>query len=142
MDKQLLPSIEKFAAYLDGNLSQDEMLQFSRLITKNENLMNFLDANADIEETLASYGEADLQLPHEVTERNFNLPQIENIENFTSIGDSFSENASLYNQENFHAVDKILDDVFDDKNSAMEMIDDMGLIEEHEVDTDVLDLFS
>lgn len=142
MDKQLLPSIEKFAAYLDGNLSQDEMLQFSRLITKNENLMNFLDANADIEETLASYGEADLQLPHEVAERNFNLPQIENIENFTSIGDSFSENASLYNQENFHAVDKILDDVFDDKNSAMEMIDDMGLIEEHEVDTDVLDLFS
>lgn len=142
MDKQLLPSIEKFAAYLDGNLSQDGMLQFSRLITKNENLMNFLDANADIEETLASYGEADLQLPHEVAEWNFNLPQIENIENFTSIGDSFSENASLYNQENFHAVDKILEDVFDDKNSAMEMIDDMGLIEEHEVDTDVLDLFS
>ena len=63
MDKQLLPSIEKFAAYLDGNLSQDEMLQFSQLATHNEDLMNLIEANAAVNETLASCNETDLQLP-------------------------------------------------------------------------------
>ena len=76
MDKQLLPSIEKLAAFLDGNLSPDEMQQFSQLAEQNEALHQILAANAVIDEALSSYSETDLQLPSEILESSFSLPTI------------------------------------------------------------------
>ena len=143
MDKQLLPSIEKFAAYLDGNLSQDEMLQFSQLATHNEDLMNLIEANATVNETLASYDGTDLQLPDEITGCDFNLPKIGYVENFEFVGDSFIENAPLYNQEDLHMVDKILDDVFDDVETEGKDIDlDIDLDLDVDTETDILELFN
>ena len=140
MDKQLLPSIEKFAAYLDGNLSQDEMLQFSQLATHNEDLMNLIEANAAVNETLASYDGTDLQLPDEIAGWDFNLPEIEYIEKSEFVGDSFLENVTLYNQEDLHAVDKILDEVFDDDVETEENNIDLDL--DVDTDTDILELFN
>lgn len=138
MDKQLLPSIEKFAAYLDGNLSQDEMLQFSELATHNEDFMNLLEANAAVTETLASYNDTDLELPEEIAGWDFNLPEIENIEKSEFVGDSFLENVTLYNQEDLHAVDKILDEVFDDDVETEENNIDLDV----DTDTDILELLN
>lgn len=138
MDKQLLPSIEKFAAYLDGNLSQDEMLQFSELATHNEDFMNLLEANAAVTETLASYNDTDLELPEEIAGWDFNLPEIENIEKSEFVGDSFLENAPLYNHEDLHSVDKILDEVFDDDMDTEGKDIDL----EVDTDTDILELFN
>lgn len=140
MDKQLLPSIEKFAAYLDGNLSQDEMLQFSELATHNEDFMNLLEANAAVTETLASYNDTDLELPEEIAGWDFNLPEIEYIEKSEFVGDSFLENVTLYNQEDLHAVDKILDEVFDDDVETEE--DNIDLDLDVDTDTDILELFN
>jgi hypothetical protein len=138
MDKLLLPSIEKFAAYLDGNLSQHEMLQFSELATHNEDLMNLIEANATVNETLASYDGTDLQLPDEIAGWDFNLPEIENIEKSEFVGDSFLENVTLYNQDDLHAVDKILDEVFDDDVETEENNIDLDV----DTDTDILELFN
>lgn len=140
MDKRLLPSIEKFAAYLDGNLSQDEMLQFSELAIHNEDLMNLLEANVAVNETLASYNDTDLELPEEIAGWDFNLPEIENIENSEFVGDSFLENVTLYNQEDLHAVDKILDEVFDDDVETEGNNVDLDL--EVDTDTDIMELFN
>ena len=76
MDKQSLPSIEKFAAYLDGNLSPDEMQQFSQLAEHNAAFHQILAANAVIDEAISSYSESDLQLPSEIFGSSFCLPTI------------------------------------------------------------------
>lgn len=138
MDKQLLPSIEKFAAYIEGNLSQDEMLQFSNMAARNEDLMHLLDANDTIEETLASYDEVDLMLPEEIASMDFDLPEIENVDAFNLEGDSLSEKESLYQQEGFHDVENILDDVFDDNVLETEYSDDIDF----DFDSDILDPFN
>lgn len=138
MDKQLLPSIEKFAAYIEGNLSQDEMLQFSNMAARNEDLMLLLDANDTIEETLASYDEVDLMLPEEIAGMDFDLPEIKNVDAFNLEGDSLSENKSLYQQEGFHDVENILDDVFDDNVLETEYSDDIDF----DFDSDILDPFN
>lgn len=140
MDKQTLPSIEKFAAYLDGNLLQDDEQQFLHLATNNEDLKHLLDANSVVEETLASYDDVDLQLPEEIANMDFDLPEIENIDNLNLVGDSSSENASLYQQEDIHVAERVLDDVFDDDmDSVVEDIDDIDL--GHDVGTDIWDIF-
>lgn len=76
MDKQSLPSIEKLAAFLDGNLSPDEMQQFSLLAEHNEALHQILAANAVIDEAISSYSESDLELPSEILGSSFSLPTI------------------------------------------------------------------
>ena len=71
-----LPSIEEFAAFLDGNLSQNEMQQFSEIAVDNDALRQLLDANSVINETLNNMTEADLQLPSDLAETDFDLPTI------------------------------------------------------------------
>lgn len=76
MFKHSLPSIEKFAAYLDGNLPQSEMLQFSQLAEQNEVLRQLLDASSLIDDTIAGFTDTDLQLPKEISGSSFEIPQL------------------------------------------------------------------
>lgn len=76
MDKWMLPSVEQFAAFLDGNLSQDEMQQISRLAERNESLHQLLDASDMIESTVSGYTESDLQLPPELVGLDFEIPAL------------------------------------------------------------------
>lgn len=76
MFKHSLPSIEQFAAYLDGNLSQSEMQQFSQLAEYDGALHQLLDASSVVDNTLAGLSESDLQLPTEIVGSDFKLPTI------------------------------------------------------------------
>lgn len=76
MFKQSLPSVEQFAAYLDGNLSQSEMQQFSQMVTQDNVLHKLLDASSEVDKTLADFTESDLQLPSEIMGLDFELPEI------------------------------------------------------------------
>lgn len=76
MFKHSLPSVEQFAAYLDGNLSQSEMLQFSQLAEHDGALYQLLDASSVVDNTIASFSESDLQLPPEINGSDFELPTI------------------------------------------------------------------
>lgn len=71
-----LPSIEEFAAFLDGNLSQDEMQQFSKSAANDGTLNQLLNANSVVDETLNSLVGADLQLPFNLMGTDFELPSI------------------------------------------------------------------
>lgn len=71
-----LPSIEEFAAFLDGNLSRNEMQRFSEIAVDNDALRQLLDANSIIDETLNNMTEADLQLPSDLAETDFDLPTL------------------------------------------------------------------
>ena len=76
MLKHSLPSIEKFAAFLDGNLSQSEMHQISQLAEHDNALHQLLDASTVVDNTLAGYSDSDLQLPPEIVDSDFELPTI------------------------------------------------------------------
>lgn len=76
MDKHTLLSIEKFAAFLDGNLSQNEMLQFSNLAEHDSVLHQLLDASNAIDNTIVDSTDAGLQFPQEIVGFDFELPTI------------------------------------------------------------------
>lgn len=76
MFKHSLPSIEQFAAFLDGNLSQSEMQQFSDLAEHDSVIHQLLDASSVVDNTLAGFTDADLQLPPEISGSDFELPTI------------------------------------------------------------------
>ena len=103
MFKHSLPSIEKFAAYLDGNLSQSEMQQFSQLAEHDSVLNQLIDASDAVDDTIAGFTDDDLQLPNEIIGSDFVLPDVDNVDFLSMTGDSFSENAHLYQQEGINA---------------------------------------
>lgn len=103
MSKHSLPSIEQFAAYLDGNLSQSEMLQFSQLAERDGVLHQLLDASSVVDNTLAGFIEGDLQLPNEIIGSDFDLPEVDDVDFLSLAADSFSDNVHLYQQEGINA---------------------------------------
>lgn len=105
MDKHSVLSIEKLATFMDGNLTQDEMTQISQLVDNNFELHQMLEANDVIENKIASFDEQDLQLPNEIIGADFRIPDIENVDFFSALGDSFDEDENLYGQEDTNADD-------------------------------------
>lgn len=103
MDK--FPSIEKLAAYFDGNLPEDEIRQIDRMAADNEAIHEILGANSIIDDSMASFYEQDLQLPDEIVGMDFGLPEIGNIDSFSVDGDRFWESWNQYGQEG-HEADK------------------------------------
>lgn len=71
-------SIEKFAAYLDGNLPEDEMLQISSLIKNDEMFKSIFDISEQIDMSLEEYSSNGLQVPEEIVSMDFDLPSINN----------------------------------------------------------------
>ena len=76
MDKHSLPSIEQIAAFLDGNLPESEMKQFSQLAEHNDMLHQLLDASSVVDETMSNFTDSDLQLPPDLTGSSFEIPTI------------------------------------------------------------------
>lgn len=89
-------SLEKFSAFLDGNLSDSEMLAVSKEIAKDEFLNSMVDANAETDEIIASdsNGEGVNDL---IDEDSFELPSLDfphdSVGNF-DLGDIWLENDS------------------------------------------------
>lgn len=80
-----LPSIEAFAAFLDGNLSQNDMQQFSLLAAHNGALHQLLDANSLVDDTLNGLTDTDWQLPSDLMSADFELPTIPSSEEASSL---------------------------------------------------------
>lgn len=69
-------SIEKFAAFLDGNLLPDEMEQISSEVNNDEMMRDILSASKQVDETIDSYTPEDLVLPDELISYDFELPSL------------------------------------------------------------------
>ena len=69
-------SIEEFAAYMDGNLSDDEMQRVSSVIEHDDMMQDVMDSMEQSELTLSEYTHDDLQLPEEITGGGFEMPKI------------------------------------------------------------------
>lgn len=106
MLKHSLPSIEKFAAYLDGNLPESEMQQFAQLAEHDGALRQLLDASSMVDDTMAGFTDADLQLPTEIAGIDFELPEPDNVDLLLLAGDSFVDSAHLYQQEGINNAEE------------------------------------
>ena len=71
-------SIEEFAAYMDGNLSDDEMQRVSSVIEHDDTMQDVMDSMEQSELTLSEYTPDDLQLPKEIADGEFDLPETDN----------------------------------------------------------------
>lgn len=76
MVKHSLPSIEQIAAFLDGNLSENEMKQFSQLAEHDDMLHQLLDASSVVDDAMSNFSDSDLQLPPELVGSSFEIPTI------------------------------------------------------------------
>lgn len=86
MHKDFVPpiSIEEFAAYLDGNLSDDEMQRVSSVIENDEAMQDIAVNNLSIEDALSHCESSEFILPDELTSLDFEIPQFDdsmNIDN-------------------------------------------------------------
>lgn len=71
-------SIEEFAAYMDGNLTDDEMQWVSSVIEHDDTMQDVMDSMEQSELTLSEYTPDDLQLPKEIADGEFDLPETDN----------------------------------------------------------------
>lgn len=70
-------SIEKFASFLDGNLSADEMNDILFMVENDVDLLNIVDMNDIIDDTyIDNVIGHEMELPFELQSTDFELPQI------------------------------------------------------------------
>lgn len=70
-------SIEKMAAFLDGNLSASEMQGISSLIDNDASLQRFMDASSVIDDSISAFSLLDMDLPQELQMLDFDLPSLD-----------------------------------------------------------------
>lgn len=73
-------SIEEFAAYMDGNLSDDEMQRVSSVIDENKDMQEIIDSCNSIDD-LYDYNEfvGDTIIPDEIERMEFDVPNLDAI---------------------------------------------------------------
>lgn len=98
-------SIERMAAYLDGNLSAGEMLNVTDIIEQNVHLREMMDFIGVIDEDIAIDDFS--SLPPELSSMDFDLP---NLENFLADSDIFFSDDHLYHQESSQNIGNMNED--------------------------------
>lgn len=84
MHKDFVPpvSIEEFAAYLDENLSEEEMNKITSVINIEDNLQTIMSNCYTIDNAMASYERFEQIIPKDILSDNFEIPDFNNdIEN-------------------------------------------------------------
>lgn len=88
MYKDFVPpvSIEEFAAYLDGNLTEDGMNEVAFAINSEDNLHAIMSSCQTVDDTLANYEPLQLTVPDEISTMDFEIPNV-NDGDYLNIGD-------------------------------------------------------
>ena len=82
MDKNFMPpvSIEKFAAYLDGNLSDDEMNRIDALVSTNPDMEELVAVSDEVDEDIQVYMQDEFAYEADITaleDSDFDIPNLE-----------------------------------------------------------------
>lgn len=84
-------SIEKMAAYLDGNVYSEEAQKISSLISLNDDLKQFVESNDAIDEGMEEFYSLGGEMPEEISHLDFDLPDV-------SVGDEISEASDILSE--------------------------------------------
>ena len=79
-DMKYLVSVEEFAAFLHGDLTQEGMNRISSIVDTNKTMHDFVMSNHYIDDELSNYDSSNLPLPEELSSLDFDIPKIENVE--------------------------------------------------------------
>lgn len=96
MHKDFVPSvsIEEFAAYLDGNLTEDGMNEIASAIHSDDSLQDILSSGYMVDETLSTYDDGNQIVQDDIFTDSFDIP---NIEGNLDASDIFPQNEdSIY----------------------------------------------
>lgn len=96
-------SIEEFAAYLDGNLSDAKMIEISELIANNETLSELVNTNEKIEDNIAINSAIGNYEYPKINFETIKLPQVDSVKDepkeILLYGDIFDKNDSSLDLE-------------------------------------------
>ena len=122
MDSQFISSIsiEKFAAYLDDNLPENEMQEIEAAISQNESLEELVEMSDMIDEDVQTYLQDDFTYDADMSmldESDFEIPQFDEISEeiplVASAADGSDENASNENIDNILDIPTDIDQLTD-----------------------------
>lgn len=87
MHKDFVPpvSIEEFAAYLDGNLTEDGMNDIASAIHSDDSLQDIMSSCHTIDDTIANYEPLQLTILEDIA-ADFEIPQIDD-NDYLNVGD-------------------------------------------------------
>lgn len=85
-------SIEKMAAYLDGNVYSEEAQKISSLISSNDDLKQFVESNDAIDDGIEEFYSLGGEMPEEISNLDFDLPDV-------SVGDEISEASDILSED-------------------------------------------
>lgn len=85
-------SIEKMAAYLDGNVYSEEAQKIASLISSNDDLKQFVESNDAIDEGIEEFYSLGGEMPEEISNLDFDLPDV-------SVGDEISEASDILSED-------------------------------------------
>lgn len=102
-------SLEKFSAYLDGNLSPADMERMSALISNDDVLLDMVKENLEIEDAEDYYSDSALESESTMLDENFGLPNIEEIssdhESISEFSDSWLDSETSISIGEEHRAD-------------------------------------
>lgn len=70
-------SVEEFAAYLDGNLSQENMDKVESIIATNDSMHDIALNSQTIDDTMTNIEPLELMIPDDMSSSDFEIPNIE-----------------------------------------------------------------
>lgn len=80
------------AAYLDGNVYSEEAQKISSLISSNDDLKQFVESNDAIDEGIEEFYSLGGEMPEEISNLDFDLPDV-------SVGDEISEASDILSED-------------------------------------------
>ena len=98
MHKDFIPpvSIEEFAAYLDGNLTEEGMNEVASASHADDSLQDILSSGYMVDETLSTYDDWNQIVPDDIFTDSFDIP---NVEGILDASDIFPQNEdSIYSE--------------------------------------------
>lgn len=116
-------SIEEFAAYLDGNLTEDGMNEVASAINSEDNLHAIMSSCQTVDDTLANYEPLQLTVPDEISTMDFEIPNV-NDGDYLNIGDWADLDVAACSA---CAADTSVDDFMNPGNDIASMNDHAGL---------------
>ena len=78
-------SIEEFAAYLDGNLTENRMNEVASAIHNDDSLQDIMSSCHTIDDTIANYEPLQLTIPEDIA-ADFEIPQVDD-NDYLNVGD-------------------------------------------------------
>ena len=110
MNKDFMPpvSIEEFAAYLDGNLTEDGMNEVASAIHSDKSLQDIASDSINIDESIANYESKGQSIPDDIVSDDFEIPDITEYFENSDISSLIDDSVNIEAAEPSHAEDVLV----------------------------------